>query len=468
MDADVIVIGTGPVGCTAARVSAAAGLRTLVLARGSAPSGTARARARILPPGAAAHLARVFELGGVPPELGVARTEFRAYFHRLSGHRLSGGRARTVNAADVAGVRSSVRPSWLEYRRLTVLAERPVAYTAELPLLEPYLSRLTRAAGAAHLAGAEVLEVVGDGDWVRVTVRDSAGDGGPSRPALVRTLRSRFAVVAGGGASPGAVTAAAEQVVHRPVLRCLYLFLPAGKDRQGLGLDLHFGLVRGGYGWAFAGGGGLTLGVSFLCQGGGGPEDYGPGAGGPGEGGLRDRPGVPRADAAAGGRDVDRALAWLCSLYGPAFRGPGAGVPSEPSSETLVAVGGGGASWNRGRVLVVGEGAESVDPLSAWGMGPAIAAAEKAARAVVEAVRREEAGGVFAAALGYGEGDRTERRAEGRLGAALGGSTGGLSPRSFLFGLAAEGLAFLPTRAQRPLVGRTVLARLAAVMARTL
>ncbi len=348
---DVIVVGAGPAGTTAARLCAQAGLDTVILDRAAFPR--EKPCAGGLSPRAVADLARVFGLEGEVDRavLGVPRFGLRAHYHRAS--RGPG--------------RWAVRPSWADYRRLAVVGPQPLLYVTRRAALDAFLLERVRQAGARALTRTEAVAFGQDDDGVWVTVRDPAGRRSPRRPVPVWTIGGRFLVGADGAASLVARAVRAREArpaggrrpapAHgghgAPLARCLSLFVPlepAEADRlTGGNLDLHFGLARGGYGWVFPAAGGVAAGVGAL-------DAVGPGA----------------------GSALREALGRLLALYGlTPDRGEG------PPRGWFVPLGGCRRLWESGRVFLVGDAAGVANPLTGEGIGPAVRSAVLAASAVI-------------------------------------------------------------------------------------
>lgn len=440
MDADVIIVGAGPAGCTAARVCAAAGLDTLLVERAFFPREKPCGGA--LSPRAAADLGRIFGLGPPwPAEFGSPRFGLRAHLFRRPRT------ARPGQAAASAGSAWFPGGQWLDYRRVFVPSEKPLAYLTRRAALDHYLLERVRDSGAEVLTGSEVIQVAQTESAVQVTVREIPAPGESQRPALLRSLRSGWVIGA-----DGAVSAVARGLGRPgregPMAECLSLYWPLEPGQAeaitGGALDFHFGLLQGGYGWAFPAQTGLALGVGAL---------------------MRNRPG----DHAWPGRGLlAAALEAVLSVYDlkPTQAAAEAGEDAASGSAKpqpqawLVPLGGARRIRRRGRVLLAGDAAGTANPLTGEGIGPAVTSAELAAGAVVRAVTAERAGAYvpavaraerMAAALGAGAGLATPHRGRGRS------SQGPLLA-------AARGLAAFSAAGQRHLFRRGVFSRLAAMM----
>ncbi len=351
MDADLIVVGAGPSGAATARLCALAGLETLVLDRALFPR--EKPCAGGLSPRAVADLGRVFgpARSGEPAvcswACGVPRFTVRAHLHSRPGGRRGQGR----------------------YRRLHFRLPGPVVHVCRRRVLDHHLLARAEAAGARVLTGVEALSWGQDEDGVWVVVR------GPG-PVPVRTLEARFLVGADGAASVvarglGTRGRAADgrrlRPRRRPATLCLSVFVPLDREdaeRATRGaVDLHFGLVRGGWGWVLPGPTGLAAGVGMLV----GAWSPAGGEGRPagGEGRTRGR--------------LEEALARMLHLYGLEPGHP----DTSPPRLWPVPVAGAAGTRGAGRVLLVGDAAGVADPLTGRGIGPAVRSAEVAARAVV-------------------------------------------------------------------------------------
>ncbi len=420
MDADVIVVGAGPAGTTAAKLCVAAGLDTLIVDRAVFPREKPCAGA--LSPRAVIVLARVFG----PRDFGVPRTSLRAHFF-LDGPR--GGAPSRPARPD----RSASR--WHGYRRLVVEAGRPLFYVTGRAVLDQSLLDRARADGARVLTGTEVVTWGQDPDGVWATVRGATPPLG-LRPSLGRALTARYLVGADGAASVVARGLHASRRQGGPVARTLSLRVPLtpedASETTGGRVDFHFGLLQGGYGWAFPGPSGLAVGVGALARGGRRAR----GGGGPGDASLRG------------------ALTKLLAVYGLPYPPPGA----DPPTGWLVPLGGRRRPWVEGRVLLAGDAAGVADPLTGEGIGPAVASGEIAARVIVALAGLE--------GLGSGKPGPTRRRARPhplagrageRLAAAMGlGGRGETSPGAYERSLWEEVVS-----AQRP---RLVMARAASAL----
>ncbi len=445
MDADIIVVGAGPAGCTAARICAAAGLDTLVVERAAFPRDKPCAGA--LSPRAAADLTRIFRLEGVPAEFGVPRLSLRALIYRRPRDSVRRDGARQRPAAP-----RHLTPSWLDYRRLALPGDQPLAHVTRRATLDQFLVGCVETAGARVQTRTEVVSLSQDEGGVWVTVREAVECGGPSRPTLLRPLRAGYLIGADGAASVVA-RGLGRRGVRGPVAECLSLFVPMERDRAEAvtegSLDFHFGLVRGGFGWAFPAEAGLAIGVGALA--------WGEGLGRRREGrdpGDRDRRAHGRDELAA-------ALTWVLSVYGLRSRPEGPGQPQG----WLVPLGGCRRLWGEGRVLLAGDAAGTANPLTGEGIGPAVASAELAAGAVVDAVRAE-AGTRFAAALGVGKRIGEASRRAGAAGYARSLWRDWVAGQRPLLA-AARSMAVLSPENQGRLFGRPVFSRLTAMMAET-
>lgn len=405
MDADVIVAGAGPAGCTVARICAGAGLETIIIDRATFPREKPCAGA--LSPRAAADLRRLFGLVDAMPALGVPRYGLRAIYYRPAG---GGG------------------TDWSGYRHLRLESDRPLAFVTRRAALDAFLLERAKEAGATVLMGTEVTSWGHDAEKTWVATREAGVPPKARRPALVRILESRFLVGADGAASVVARgLRAGVSLPHGglsrpdrgppcarrgPTASCLSLFFPLGAEeaeRATLGnLDFLFGLVRGGFGWAFPGAEGLAVGVGALV-----------------------RAGWPRPD-------LGEALERLLDLYG-LEPGP-LGAPAPRSGATArgttspeiarpagwpVPLGGSRRVWGEGRVLLVGDAAGVANPLTGEGIGPAVWSAELAARVI--------AGRAGAAP------DSAVRRAAGKLGPNGARGDGGAARAAAAFGAGEAG-----------------------------
>jgi len=190
MDADVIVVGAGPAGCTAARVCAAAGLDTLLIERAAFPRDKPCAGA--LSPRAVADLMRIFGLQAMPAEFGVPRHCLRAHFYR---------RPRDGAPAGARRRRPVHEPTWLDYRRLVLETGHPLVFVTRRATLDQFLLGRAEAAGVKVMTRTEVVTADQGEAGVIVTVRDAGERDTPPRPTLLRLLRARFLIGADGATS---------------------------------------------------------------------------------------------------------------------------------------------------------------------------------------------------------------------------------------------------------------------------
>jgi len=377
---DVIVVGAGPAGATAARLCALAGLETLIVERAVFPRDKPCAGG--LSPRVLADITRVFSLEpqetGEPaegantagpdpgPVLRVPRLSLRAHLHHAS------------------------RPGlWSGYRRIRVDTPTPLMYLADRARLDARLADGAVQAGARVLWGTEAVTWRQDAAGVDVTAREAGDRGAPPRSALVRLFRGQYLIGA-----DGAVSVVARGLTRRPgpAAGCLSLRLALGKEQAERvtrgALDFHFGIVRAGYGWAFPGAGGLAVGVGGIIP----PGAYGFYA------------------------SLETPLGRVLGTYGL-----DTSVAGAAPKRWMVPLGGVRRGWVEGRVLLAGDAAGVADPVTGEGIGPAVRSGAMAARAVVTALRGGRAASVpetYAAALGLREGERGEgHRGRGKEGA---------------------------------------------------
>lgn len=376
MDADVIIVGAGPAGCTAARICAAAGLDTVLVDRAAFPRDKPCAGG--LSPRAVADLTRVFGLDSIPAEFGVPRHCLRAHFYRRPR---DGPRPRDGAPAGARRRRPVHEPTWLDYRRLVLDAGHPLVFVTRRATLDQFLLGRAEAAGVKVMTRTEVVTADQGEAGVLVTVRDAGERDTPPRPTLLRPLRARFLIGADGATSIVA-RSLGRRAREGPVAECLSLFVPLERDHAetltGGALDFHFGLVRGGYGWAFPAESGLAVGIGALA---GASGSDGERRGQPDGAGNGERQNSERGTLPEG-------LAWLLSVYGLPPRPEGA----VPPRGWFVPLGGCRRLWAKGRVLLAGDAAGTANPLTGEGIGPAVASAELAAGVVTEAARREAGG----------------------------------------------------------------------------
>jgi len=397
VDADVIIVGAGPAGCTAARVCAGAGLETIIIDRATFPR--VKPCGGALSPRAAADIRRIFVPRNpeaaclCPAALGVPATSLRAHFHRrrtpgMAGTGTRPGDIRSLVGRAVLAVggrtpRTRPSPEWDGWRRLRVESERPLAYVTHRSVLDEHLLRLAVEAGAKAIEGMEVVSWGQDAGGVWVVVKDP----GPRRsyPAVIRTLHAAFLIGADGSSSvvarglypsrtaaPGEAGGCgdperADPRLRGPAVLCLSAFIPLSRGAAhkvtGGSLDLHFGLLAGGYGWIFPAASGLAVGVRILHR---------PGRTGSSPAGRR------RTRARMG-----EALSRMLRHYGLDCGHP----HSHPARSWLVPLGGWRRRHGAGRVLLAGDAAGTADPLTGQGIGPAVRSAELAARTVIRWVR---------------------------------------------------------------------------------
>ena len=382
MDTDVIIVGAGPAGSTAARLCASAGLDTVIVDRATFPR--EKPCGGLLSARAAAGVARIFGLGAEPdPPLGAARSGLATHFHRI------GRDAR-----------------WRDYRYLAAEAGRPLGYVTRRTVLDARLLDLAAKTGARLFCGTEVVAWGQDEEGVWVSVREAVGSPASPRPVLLRTLRARYLVGADGAASvvargfgvarnrpvtgPGLAQGGVAAGVRRPgfAAETLSLFAPLPSpevEKLTAGnLAFHVGLLRGGFGWAFPAADGLALGVGAMAR-----------------------------PARAGRPDLLEVLQRLLSFYSLNLASSDLPAPRA----WWVPLGGRRRPWEEGRVLLVGDAAGVADPATGEGLGPAIRSAEAAAGLII----RRVAGRVKAAPFGrqrLGERDKEALAAAVGLGAA--------------------------------------------------
>jgi len=427
VDADVIIVGAGPAGSTAARLCASAGLDTVILDRATFPR--EKPCGGLLSARAAADVVRIFGLGAEPdPPLGAARSGLATHFHRI------GRDAR-----------------WRDYRYLAAEAGRPLGYVTRRTVLDARLLDLAAKTGARPFCGAEVVAWGQDEEGVWVSVREAVSSPASPRPVLLRTLRARYLVGADGAASVvargfgiGSVARGAAGV-RRPGLTAetLSLFVPlASTEVEKLtagNLAFHVGLLRGGFGWAFPAADGLALGVGAMAR-----------------------------PVRAGRHDLREVLQRLLSFYSLNLASSDLPAPRA----WWVPLGGRRRPWEEGRVLLVGDAAGVADPATGEGLGPAIRSAELAAGLIIKRLtglaeaapsrqrRRPErdkealaaAVGIGAAAVGVGA-----TAAAGQYGRLLWDREVGLQRRRLF---AARVLGGVSAAGQRRLFGRAALGRL--------
>jgi geranylgeranyl reductase family protein len=372
VDTDVIIVGAGPAGSTAARLCASAGLDTVIVDRATFPR--EKPCGGLLSVRAAAGVARIFGLGAEPdPPLGAARSGLATHFHRI------GRDAR-----------------WRDYRYLAAEAGRPLGYVTRRTVLDARLLDLAAKTGARLFCGTEVVAWGQDEEGVWVSVREAVGSPASPRPVLLRTLRARYLVGADGAASVvargfgvGSIARGAAGV-RRPGFAAetfsLFVPLPSTEvEKLTAGnLAFHVGLLRGGFGWAFPAADGLAVGVGAMAR-----------------------------PARAGRPALLEVLQRLLSFYGLNLASSDLPAPRA----WWVPLGGRRRPWEEGRVLLVGDAAGVADPATGEGLGPAIRSAEAAAGLII----RRVAGRVRAAPFGrqrLGERDKEARAAAVGVGAA--------------------------------------------------
>ncbi|MEP6852071.1 MAG: geranylgeranyl reductase family protein [bacterium] len=219
---DVVVVGAGPAGASAARSAAVAGARVLLLERERLP------RYKLCGGG----LLQV-SIDNLPPGLAVPR---RAEVREVSfSHR--GGSVRRRRA------------------RAPVMA---MVYRAEFDLA---LVDAGRAVGVEVRDGCGVRELVAEGDVVRVGTASG-------------NVRARAVVGADGSAGRTArfVEPHFEQVDLG--LEVELALTPAEQERWRQRVHFDWGPIPGSYGWAFPKGGQLTVGVILDRRRGGAAKDY--------------------------------------------------------------------------------------------------------------------------------------------------------------------------------------------------
>ena len=427
MDTDVIIVGAGPAGSTAARLCVSAGLDTVILDRAAFPR--EKPCGGLLSARAAADVVRIFGLGAEPdPPLGAARSGLATHFHRI------GRDAR-----------------WRDYRYLAAEAGRPLGYVTRRTVLDARLLDLAAKTGARLFCGAEVVAWGQDEEGVWVSVREAVSSPASPRPVLLRTLRARYLVGADGAASVvargfgiGSVARGAAGV-RRPGLTAetLSLFVPlASTEVEKLtagNLAFHVGLLRGGFGWAFPAADGLALGVGAMAR-----------------------------PTRAGRPDLLEVLQRLLSFYSLNLASSDLPAPRA----WWVPLGGRRRPWEEGRVLLAGDAAGVADPATGEGLGPAIRSAELAAGLIIKRLtglgeaapsrqrRRPErdkaalaaAVGIGAATVGVGA-----AAAVGQYGRLLWDREVGLQRRRLF---AARVLGGVSAAGQRRLFGRAALGRL--------
>jgi geranylgeranyl reductase family protein len=382
VDADVIIIGAGPAGSSAARLCAAAGLDTLIIDRATFPR--EKPCAGVLSPRAASLL------GLADPN--AARSGLRAHFH-----------IAPTQPRPIRGLRR--RPSWGGYRRISIQAERPLVYVVDRRVLDARRLGRARAAGARDVTAREVVTWGQDQEKVWVIVRDLAPVG-DLHSGLGRTLTARFLVGADGAESVVARGLRARRQTLGPFLQTESVIFPLEPERAasvtGGGVDLHFGIIAGGYGWVIPGPAGLAVGVGAFIR----------------DGGRAGNPDEVRARA----DKLTEALERLCAVYGELLP-PLVPVGDPLRREWSIPLGGQRRRWAKGRVLLVGDAAGVADPLTGAGLGPAIASGEIAAGVIIARARQEGLGFGWrktAAAGRPGEGPLGGERFGESLAAALG------------------------------------------------
>jgi flavin-dependent dehydrogenase len=216
-------------------------------------------------------------------------------------------------------------------REFTRRHDRPLILMTQRRRLDAHLAEQASAVGADVRLGARVVDLATDADGVTARVGEK---------------RVRASVVVGADGANGATARAAglgEGIVRGVALEGNVPWAALGRERYGQTAVIELGVVPGGYGWVFPKGDHANLGV-------GGWGDEGPR--------LRDH------------------LARLALAHGVAARSltdtRGHRLPMRRP----------GASPGVGRVLLVGDAAGLVDPLSGDGIYEAFVSAELAARAI--------------------------------------------------------------------------------------
>jgi len=417
VDADVIIVGAGPAGSTAARLCASAGLDTVIVDRATFPR--EKPCGGLLSVRAAAGVARIFGLGAEPdPPLGAARSGLATHFHRI------GRDAR-----------------WRDYRYLAAEAGRPLGYVTRRTVLDARLLDLATKTGARPFCGAEVVAWGQDEEGVWVSVREAVRSPASPRPVLLRTLRARYLVGADGAASVvargfGRRHPAVGRPHPGPLAETLSLFVPLPSpevEKLTAGnLAFHVGLLRGGFGWAFPAADGLALGVGAMAR-----------------------------PARAGRPELLEVLQRLLSFYSLNLASSDLPAPRAWG----VPLGGRRRPWEEGRVLLVGDAAGVADPATGEGLGPAIRSAEAAAGLII----RRVVGRARAAPFGRQRlGERDKEALAAAVGVGAVGSPGeyerllwdrevGLQRRRLF---AARVLGRVSAAGQGRLLGRAALGRL--------
>lgn len=213
MDCDVIVVGAGPAGTTAAYDLARKGLAVTLLEQKELP--------RYKPCGGCLSL-KIDEI--LEPD-----------FHDLVEQTIYGA-TFTFEGLDEVRVRS----------------ERPVAYMVMRDRFDHFLAKKAQGAGAEVLTGQRVVDVTETGEGVRVTTRE-------------REYTARYLVGADG--ANGIVGRVLGLTPRRRVAVCVEAEVTTGPRAPEIVSDevrIEFGAVPFGYGWVFPKGDHLSIGVGGL------------------------------------------------------------------------------------------------------------------------------------------------------------------------------------------------------------
>jgi geranylgeranyl reductase family protein len=297
---DLIVVGAGPAGSTAARVAASAGATVLLLDRATFPrdkpcgGGVNLRAAKLLP----------FSLGPVAE--------------------------RTITGLTVT---LNLRPA---FSRRT---DQPLCYMTQRTRLDALLAEQAIRAGAVMRDGLQVKAV-------------EAGECSVGVSTQTEHLRGRF-VVGADGANGVVARSCGLDGGRRPAvaIEANYAWDAPGDDRWLHTIVMDLGLIPGGYGWLFPKGDHLNIGV-------GGWQHFAPT--------LRAR--------------LERLTASFGRSAGSGYGFRGHSLPVRTA----------GAPLCGGRVMLVGDAAGLVDPLSGEGIYAAIYSGQLAALTAVEALSSSE------------------------------------------------------------------------------